>query len=60
MTQFSRIGLNENEADQFHYLLGVASENGKNRTLRPREGTQRPEFASADLGAAVLGNGRSS
>ena len=49
-------------ADSLHFwaLFGVASENGKNRTLRPRGGTQRPEFASADLGAAVLGNRLSS
>ncbi len=32
---------------------GVASENGKNRTLRPSKWSQHPELACADLGAAT-------
>ena len=34
-------------------LIGVASENGKNRTLSPAQRSERPEFSCADLGAAA-------
>ena len=34
-------------------FLGVAVENGKNRTLSTTQGPQRPKFARTDLGAGA-------
>ena len=36
-----------------YLVMGVGSENGKNRTLKVSQGTSGPKLAKADLGVAA-------